>query len=356
MKKLLLATSILAGTAGLAAAEITLSGDARMGIINDFVLGAGDDNTTFTSRARVTFTMTGSTDTGLEFGASFRADNANGAASGTAGSVYVSGAFGKLSMGDVDGAAQMAVGHVDGVGLTGLGDLNESAFLGAGGLRFSTLLFGGIPDPTTPDPTDSVAVTGDPTALYEYSTGPLSFYASVTKPSYRVTTGIGVYDGLGYAAGVAYSLDNYKFSLGYENVQFDRLPPGAPDAYEADHVIIGADATFGAVTVKARYGKANIDLTAPAPGAALYDLDQWALSATYKQDALSVTGFASNKHFTNAIGGTNIIEIGAIGIGAGYDLGGGASVKGGIVQQEVTTGAAPSVKDTAFDLGLSFSF
>jgi hypothetical protein len=37
MKKLLLATSILAGTAGLAAAEITLSGDARMGFLDDFV-------------------------------------------------------------------------------------------------------------------------------------------------------------------------------------------------------------------------------------------------------------------------------------------------------------------------------
>ncbi len=352
MKKLLLATSILAGTSGLAAAEITLSGDARMGIINDFVLGAGDDKTTFTSRARVTFTMTGSTDTGLEFGASFRADNAGGAASGTAGSVYVSGAFGKLSMGDVDGAAQMAVGHVDGVGLTGLGDLNESAYLGAGGLRFSTLLFPGIPDPLVPG--SSVAVTGDPTALYEYSTGALSLYASVTKPAYTVTTGIGTYEGLAYALGAAYSLDGYKFSIGYEKVDFERLPPGAPDAYSADHVTLGADATFGAVTVKARYGKANIDDRTPA--AALYDFDQWALSATYKQDALSVTGFVSNKHFTDGITGANIIEIDGIGLGAAYDLGGGASVKGGIVQKEVTTGVAPSVKDTAFDLGLSFSF
>jgi hypothetical protein len=79
MKKLLLATSILAGTAGLAAAEITLSGDARMGFLDDFVYDGGDDDIGFTSRARVTFTFSGETDGGLSFGASFRADNSSNA-------------------------------------------------------------------------------------------------------------------------------------------------------------------------------------------------------------------------------------------------------------------------------------
>ena len=48
MKKVLLATSILAATAGFAAAEVTLSGAARMGVIDDF----GPNNTGFTSRIR----------------------------------------------------------------------------------------------------------------------------------------------------------------------------------------------------------------------------------------------------------------------------------------------------------------
>ncbi|NJS38490.1 MAG: porin [Rhodobacteraceae bacterium] len=75
------------------------------------------------------FTLSGETDGGLSFGASFRADNAAGANAGTAGSVFISGGFGTLSMGDVDGAANAALGHVDGVGLTGLGDLNEVTYL-----------------------------------------------------------------------------------------------------------------------------------------------------------------------------------------------------------------------------------
>ena len=344
MRNLLLSTSLIVASAGFASAEITLTGDARMGIINDFGDAAG---TAFTSRARVMFTMTGSTDSGLEFGASFRANDSVGAASGTAGSVYVSGAFGKLSMGDVDGAAQMAVGHVDGVGLTGLGDLNESVFLGAGGLNLIGIV------PTSIDN----AVTGDPTALYEYSTGALSFYASVTRPGFTFDstapfTGPNDFEGIAYALGVAYSVDAYKFSLGYEKFDANELPAFGTDTVDGEHIIVGADATFGAVTVKARYGQAGFD----SNGAAAIDFDQWALSATYKQDALSVTGFVSNRHTTTAPTGANILEVDSIGLGAAYDLGGGASVKGGIVQQERTVGAALPVKDTAFDLGLSFSF
>jgi outer membrane protein OmpU len=163
MKKLLLATSILAGTAGLAAAEITLSGDARMGFLDEFVFDDGEDDLGFESRARVTFTFSGETDAGLSFGASFRADNSSGASEGAAGSVFLSGAFGKISMGDVDGAALAAVGHVDGVGLTGLGDRNESAFIANGGLDDDDLNDFDIEAANT--------LTDDPSVLYEYTTG-----------------------------------------------------------------------------------------------------------------------------------------------------------------------------------------
>ena len=72
MKNFLLATTILVASAGFAVAEITLSGDARMGIVDN----GGVDGAVFSSRARVSFNMAGETDGGLAFGASFRADNA----------------------------------------------------------------------------------------------------------------------------------------------------------------------------------------------------------------------------------------------------------------------------------------
>ncbi len=348
MKKVLLATTMLVAGASVAAADVTLSGDARMGLSNGFVTAPGAlDPTGFTSRARVLFTMSGESDSGLSFGASFRAHDAAGAANGTKGSVFIQGAFGKLSMGDVDGAANAAVGHVDGVGLTGLGDLNESVFIANGGLDL-----GG-------------AVTGDPSALYEYSFGTVTVYASVTQPTFDYTQPIaltlsgsalavlpGRYQGDAYGLGAKYTIDSYTVSIGYERLELGRLVPAAPAAsVKADHWIIGGDATFGDFTVKARYGKADVSVN----NAAALDFEQASLSGTYKMDALSVTLFASDAQFTTPAG-ANAAEVRAIGLGASYDLGGGASVVGGIVDRTTQAGAAAKQSDTAFDLGVSLKF
>jgi outer membrane protein OmpU len=301
MKKILLATSALAMTAGFAAAEVTLSGSARMGVIDDF----GDDNTGFTSRARVEFTLSGETDGGLSFGASFRADNASAANAGDGGSVYISGAFGKLTMGDIDGAAQQAVGNVDGVGLTGLSDLNEAVYV------HNLFDQGGL-----------VGVTnGDPSAAYEYSTGSFTGIISVSNPDNLV--GVDLDPVL--ALGMKYAAGDYTFALGYESQN---------DA-DLDHVILGATATFGAVALKANYGRVS------SGGA---DADQFHVSATYTADALAVTAFYSDEEEFGILGQGN-----AYGLGASYDLGGGAKVVGGYAKNDTA--------DTdAFDLGLSFSF
>ncbi len=290
MKKILLATTLLAGFAGAASAEVALSGDARMGIISD-----GDD-ITFTSRARVKFTMSGETDGGLQFGAEFRADNADagddgigGAENGQAGKVFIKGAFGTLSMGDVDGAALAAVGDVAGVGLTGLGDLNEASYLSRIG-------------------------DTDPSVLYEYSTGNLGFYAS----SGQLETATDV-----VALGAKYSTDAFSIALGYED---------ASGALEADHLIVGATASLGSVEFKAIYGTADLGAT---------DGDQMSVSATYSADALSATVFYMDDE---ELGGAE-----AYGIGASYDLGGGASVKGGYVSNQTTD-------DDGFDLGIAMEF
>ena len=290
MKHLLATTTILALSAGFASsAEVTLKGDARMGIIG----GDGVD-TAFTSRARVQFNLSGETDGGLAFGASFRAHQAVGASTGNNGSVFISGAFGKLSMGDVDGAAQAAVGQVSGVGLTSLGTLNEVRYFAAGDL-------------------DS-----DPTALYEYSTGAFTGYVSATNP------GAAPVEGDAVALGMKYATDMYSVSLGYEQVN------NLGGFIDIDHIIVGATGTFGAVTVKAIYGQADSNFTSSTT-------DQYAMSLDYSADALTVTGFVMKDFDDND----------RYGIGAAYDLGGGASVVGGYADIE---------GDSAFDLGFSFSF
>ncbi|WP_343080189.1 porin [Ostreiculturibacter nitratireducens] len=292
MKKVLFATTALVLTAGVAAAEVTVGGDGRMGVVYD----GSDWN--FTSRIRIKFTASGETDGGLQFGGSARVDHYDtttgstaSAANGAAGSVYISGAFGKITMGDIDSAAENAVGDLSGVGLTGLGDLNETAYLSSG-----------------------LESGGDPGALYAYSMGDLSFYVSMMDGTPNEA----------YSVGVGYSMGDYGFGLGYETVD------GV-----GEHIVASGSASFGAVSLKAVYGTADLD----AVGA---DFDQYGVSADYTTGALTVTGFY--RHVDNT---APTADNDYYGIGASYDLGGGASLKGGVVDNDV---------DTVADFGISLSF
>jgi outer membrane protein OmpU len=280
MKKVLFASTALVLSAGVAAAEVAVSGDGRMGVIDTF--GPGD--LMFTSRIRIKFTATGETDGGLAFGGSIRADNAVGGAAGTAGSVFVSGAFGKLSMGDVDGAAKALVGHVSGVGLTGLGDLNEITYIANAGT--------------------------DPAALYEYSFGAFTFAVSADQ-----TGGPDA-----FAVGGKYAPGNFSVALGYED-----------NGAGTDHIVVGGDVTFGAATLKARYGEAS----------GVINGDQYAVSMDYAFGMTTITAFYTDD---SNVGGAE-----AYGIGAAYDLGGGASLKGGYVSNE-------TANTDAFDFGVAMTF
>ena len=310
MKKVLLATSVLAMTAGFASAEVTVSGTARMGVIADF----GDADPAFTSRVRIIFTASGETDSGLSFGATVRNDQSGvGNTENGDSVVYISGAFGKLSMGDVDGAAAAAVGQVDPVGLTGLSDLNEIAY---------------------------ILGNEDTSALYEYSTGSIGLYFSAQPNDGNSNFGVGA----------NYTMGDYKFGIGYEKVEDGSTPgSGWPDKIGfgalwpngATQVVLGADATFGAVTAKVRFARYDEDNTDAG-------MDQAALSVTYTADALAVTGFYSNFRGTDGYEGD---DADFYGVGASYDLGGGATVVGGYSSADYGAGS-----DDAFDLGLSFSF
>ena len=274
MKKILLATTVFAGFAGVASAEVTLSGDARMGVIYSEQFDSMD----FTSRARVAFALSGESDSGLSFGASFRADNAVGASGGSAGSVYISGAFGKLSMGDVDSAIKAAVGQVSGVGLTGLGDQNEVAH---GGL--------------------TVSATDPSGALYEYTTGGFTLYVSAMDGYTNLPSPPALFPSQAapsvYGIAAKYAAGNYTVALGYE------------DRGGIEETSVGGSAVFGATTVKAVYADVN-------------GFADYALSVDYTTGATTITGFVHD--------GDLVLNT-AYGLGASYDLGGGAKVVGGVV-------------------------
>ena len=287
MKKILLATTLLAASTGFAAAEVAVGGSARMGVISN-----GSD-VMFTSRVRVSFTMTGETDNGLSFGASVRNDQSGqGNTANGDSTVYVSGAFGKVTMGDTGNAADALVGQVGGVGLTGLGDMNEIGFLAKN-------------------------VTG---VLYEYSAGALTFAlgagqtGDIADDEDTEDTNEAAGNGL-VSVAVKYSTDAYSVALGYEENDLDK------------QLSLLGSATFSGATVKVKLA----DKDSEADMA-------YALSVGYAISGANVTAFYADKASAGK----------AYGIGASYDLGGGASVVGGIARAEGS--------DAVFDLGVSMSF
>lgn len=319
MKRVLIASTALLLTAGAAAAEVKVGGDGRMGLHYD-----GED-WNFTSRVRVTFNLSAQTDSGLSFGGSFRADNAAGASTGAAGEVFISGAFGKLSMGDVDGAAESAVGNVSGVGLTGLGDRNDTFYL--------------FDQASTAD--------GDPKLLYSFSMNGFSFYASAMDGNGAVggrgipghfPSGFGDFgEGVDlYAVGLAYSGSfgggSYTVGIGYEHIE------GQVSALYNEHIAVGGSVSFGDTTVKAVYGSVS--------GTGFLEGHGFGLSVDQKFGAFAATAFFRQEDYD--IGGSDRW----FGLGGSYDLGGGAKIVMGVVREELDGFDG----ETFADFGISLSF
>lgn len=334
MKKVLFATTALVLTAGVAAAEVTVSGDGRMGVRYDGQTATTDNEWNFNSRARVKFTLSGQTDGGLEFGGSFRADQAgdsaknNGAAYGLEGEVYISGAFGKVSMGDVVGAPEALFGDFYEVGYSDLltvgGFENDIPYLTGDNGGFSI----GNQTSTTATPTSVTQVevgayTSGPNLLYTGTFGAFSVAASMSDGKNK-----GADAGQEYAIAGAYTFGNYTVGMGYEAVD--------GDFYDADMITLAGVAKFGNTSVKAAVSKLGQDL----------DANWYGLGVSSVFGATTVGGYVQKLDDKSALNE----DVTWWGIGAEYDLGGGAVVKGGIADDDL------SGTDAVADLGIKFSF
>ncbi|HRM73102.1 MAG TPA: porin [Paracoccus sp. (in: a-proteobacteria)] len=350
MKKVLFATSALVLSAGFASAEVALSGDGRMGIIYD-----GSD-AQFSSRARVLFTLTGESDAGLSFGASFRVDHENyssnayrSAARGTAGAVWISGTYGKLSMGDVVSASERAIGDLYEVGYTdgsfGV-DIEEISYLTG----------------------DGVNLNQGPNILYEYTINNISLYASAsdgvntpwfTTPGDSTTDADadGVRDDtadVAWSVAGKYEAENFWVALGYAKHD------------DAKEITLGGEYTYNNFSVKGIYAdyknrdvgegggindfNASDDTGLVSAAANGYELDKtFGLGLAYQWDATLVEGFYRKDKFKTDVAGLDDKSFDSFGIGAEYDLGGGAVLAGGIIDTDY-------LNDTVADFGIKFSF
>ena len=159
MKKLLIASTALVATAGMAAADITVTGHAQAGYHSQLLTKGGASQSTTSegiySGVGVDFAMSGATDNGISFSASLNIDAGteidqadfqyDGADGGTAGlgAVTMSGAFGTLTFDD-GGVGNLFDGDysnhdisyattVNGVAISVAADADESVAAGAAG-------------------------------------------------------------------------------------------------------------------------------------------------------------------------------------------------------------------------------
>lgn len=313
MKKVLLASSVLALSAGFASAEISFSGSA--------VMGVGDNGDSLDNSARsimetyLTATASGETDGGLAFGfeTTIASYNTDGGLNDDGTSVFISGAWGKLSMGSVGEADEMPGSFSDIGGLSGLGvdDVAES---------YTGDEAGGAFDRESHD------------VNYTYSGGALTAAISAQIGAQGDADG----EGDGFALGLKYSFGDAYVGIGYNDDGADAYTTLAGAA-----TTLYAGGTFGAFGVKAMFTDFDGDVAAD-------DGDAFGLHVSYTVEALTVSAQYAESDIIGA--GGNTYE--AFGIGAAYDLGGGASVVGGVAQ--ITD--ADRDDETVWETGFSFSF
>lgn len=119
MKNILLASTALVLSAGIAAAEVRVTGDGRMGVYDNGV------TTRLDGRVRVNFGLSATGDHGLTFGGTLRIGQSWNGATYTAigpqnGSVFIQANGLRITYGDIDGAvAQRVAIYGGGMGYTG---------------------------------------------------------------------------------------------------------------------------------------------------------------------------------------------------------------------------------------------
>jgi outer membrane protein OmpU len=273
------------------------------------------DDTSAVNRIRVSFTGSGETDSGISYGATIRADNsAAGAAAtgGTGGSQFVSGAFGKISMGDLNGADETAAGGgVSGVGLTGLGDHNDISYQ-----------------------------SSDHNLSYSYSTAGLTFgYSQDTTVNTGSNSAMGVkYSGDVGGATISVGVGQSKVSTATQSSMSVSASSGGMTLTAMSSTNDNGPAV-DAVTARIA-SSTTLTHRDAADRVANNDTDQTAISISYSMDAMTVTGFSKTVSTSGAA------DQDFSGFGFAYDMG-GVSLKAGVVDNN---------DQQLIDFGLSFSF
>jgi len=379
MKNVLFATTAASALliGGIASAQgIALFGSARMGlgynINNDGGLvlddnGNASDDLRAVSRVRFGVNMTGETDSGITFGATIRADNAVGGNGGTTGqtdgSVFVSGSWGTLTMGDTNGADEQWVGDVPGdYSLTGLGNFDETPFVSNGGGygNSDSLQFANNP-------------FARPTIRYDFDIMGFGMSVSSNRDLTDVVVGAGYsadFGGGTFSIGVGYD-DFSSFATtsagGAQTVTVVDTTTGLPTTIVVPGVVVnnlinsgeqwsvGLKGTYDKFGFGATWNKIDLDDTNDAGVIGGGGAQTLLFGASAGFDAFSVGAYY--QEVLNADGPFETADGNkSYGLTAQYDLGGGATVNGGIGNVDGFGGLADGDSAIVGDFGITMAF
>jgi outer membrane protein OmpU len=273
------------------------------------------DDTSAQNRMRFTLKGSGETDGGISYGVSGRFEQSN---TSTAGSQFVSGAFGKVSMGDLDGADEVAAGDgVASVGLTALGSHNALAYQSEAhnlGYQFST--------------SGMTFSYSQNTAVQNGSNSAMGLKYTGDMGGASITFGVGQSKvGTASQSTMSASVSSGGLTIKAISSSNDNGPATGAVAAAAQQV----SATTGVVTTP--YSLATVV-------SSNLDTDQTALSIAYTMDAMSVSAF------TKTVSTSGVKDMDYSGLGFAYNLG-GVTLKAGVVDNN---------DQQLVDFGLSFSF
>lgn len=310
MKKILLATTVLVAGAGIAAAEVTISGSGRFGLQYDDSAAAGSSKTTIDHRLTFNVDASKETDAGVTFGGRIRFRNDEGDLNtvGSQAQLFAEYAGFRLEVGNANGAFDAA------------------------GLLWNSEI--GLKDSSFGDPRTSFYSFNSksaPNTTYEglfasYSVGDFTGRISYIQGNQTLSTlPAGQDDELAISADYA----SGPFAVSAAIVQ------NAAGVTDADAFFLGAQYTMNEqATVGLLYiGEAD------DKGVGVGDRTV-TLYGSYAFGATTVKAYVANNN------GANVTDT-VYGLGADYDLG-GATLTG-----SVQRGYA---KETVADLGVKFSF
>ncbi|QFS84466.1 hypothetical protein FIU97_17050 [Roseivivax sp. THAF40] len=351
MKKLLLASTALVATAGVASAQdIALSGMAEMGIF-----GGSDTDTQYFTDVDVTFTMSGEADNGLTFGASIDLDESDG--SNSTCTIVDAAGLGDNAAGGTDICVSNGASGAFGAATQG----GESIFVSFGGATLTMGDTDGALDARVPE----MALAGG--SLADDETTHVGFDAGEAFEGGLLNDGDGQIARFDYAFGAVTasfsaeqemngaddSDDIYAVGLSYAtNLSGVDLNAGIGyQAQEDEAEVVSVAVTGGfanGLSLGLTYSSWNLDdNNTSLPG--VDDANHVGVGIGYEMNALAV----GLNYGIYTVDEDDTLE--GYGLAATYDLGGGFELRAGYSYNETDIGGTEDDFDT-FSLGARMNF